>query len=120
MRARTKPGTLRGCVTAGGVVAAMLFGVAGEVPAQGTAQATSGDALRVALVTGGCTGCHGATGEGGHGIPSIAHTKSQAEFIAVMKAFRDNQGSPTVMNRISRGYTDEELVVMAVRFARPN
>jgi sulfide dehydrogenase cytochrome subunit len=97
-------------------MAAIMIGVAGQAAAQGSGS----DPLRVALVTGGCTGCHGATGEGGHGIPSIAQTKSQAEFIAVMKAFRDNQGSPTVMNRISRGYTDEELVVMAVRFAKPN
>jgi hypothetical protein len=38
----------------------------------------------------------------------------------MMKAFRDNQGNPTVMNRISRGYTDEEFALMAVRFAKPN
>lgn len=84
------------------------------------APASANDALRVALVTGGCTGCHGATGEGGHGIPSIAGTKSRAEFVAVMKAFRDGAGNPTMMNRITRGYTDEEFAVMAVRFAKPD
>lgn len=85
-----------------------------------TGFALANDSLRVALVTGGCTGCHGTTGEGGQGIPSIAQTKTRAEFIAMMKAFRDNQGNPTVMNRISRGYTDEEFALMAVRFAKPN
>lgn len=103
---------LRHMMVAAAMGAAMLVGVGGA--------AASPDPLRVALVTGGCTGCHGVTGEGGHGIPSIAATKSQAEFIAVMKAFRDNQGNPTVMNRISRGYTDEEFAVMAARFAKPN
>lgn len=95
------------------MLAVMVTGLSGPA-------AANDSSLRVALVTGGCTGCHGATGEGGHGIPSIAGTKSRAEFIAVMKAFRDNQGNPTVMNRISRGYTDEEFAVMALRFAKPN
>lgn len=112
MRATAKTGGVRHARAAGVVLAAMVIGLAGP--------AAANDPLRVALVTGGCTGCHGATGEGGHGIPSIAATKSQAEFIAVMKAFRDSQGNPTVMNRISRGYTDEEFVVMAVRFAKQN
>lgn len=91
----------------------MVFsGIAGK--------AAANDQLRIALVTGGCNGCHGVSGEGGHGIPAIAGTKSPAEFIAAMKAFRDNQNNPTVMNRISRGYTDEEFALMAQRFARPN
>ena len=111
VRARAKAGWVRRAA------AIVVLGMSG-FGATGPAVAT--DALRVALVTGGCTGCHGATGEGGQGFPSIAQTKTRAEFIAMMKAFRDNQGNPTVMNRISRGYTDEEFALMAVRFAKPN
>ncbi len=77
------------------------------------------DPLRVYLVTGGCTGCHGSDGRGSHGIPAIAQTKSRDEFVAVMKAFRDDQRNPTVMNRIARGYSDEEFALMAIRYAKP-
>jgi sulfide dehydrogenase cytochrome subunit len=77
------------------------------------------DPLRTALVTGGCTGCHGQSGEG---VPAIAGTKSRADFIATMQAFREGKGNPqpTVMDRIARGYTDEEFALMAAHFARAN
>lgn len=83
------------------------------------AQAHANDPLRVALVTGGCVGCHGGDGSGGHGIPKIAETMNRSDFVAMMKAFRDNQNNPTVMNRIARGYTDEEFALMAIRWAKP-
>lgn len=94
----------------------------GVVGAVLIAPAMADDGLRTALVTGGCTGCHGHTGEGGHGVPAIAGTKSRAEFIATMQAFREGRGNPppTVMDRIARGYTDEEFRLMAARFARPD
>lgn len=81
--------------------------------------ANANDQTRVALVTGGCVGCHGGDGSGGHGIPKIAQTMNRADFVAVMKAFRENQNNPTVMNRIARGYTDEEFALMAIRWAKP-
>lgn len=82
----------------------------------------SADPLRTALVTGGCTGCHGQSGEGGNGVPAIAGTKSRADFIATMQAFREGKGNPqpTVMDRIARGYTDDEFALMAAHFARAN
>ncbi|MDW8443351.1 MAG: hypothetical protein RML45_02840 [Acetobacteraceae bacterium] len=83
------------------------------------ARRDANDQTRVALVTGGCVGCHGGDGSGGHGIPKIAQTMTRAEFVAAMKAFRDNQNNPTVMNRIARGYTDEEFALMAIRWAKP-
>lgn len=87
-----------------------------------TGPAAAADSMRIALVTGACTGCHGQTGEGGHGVPSIAGTKSQAEFVAIMQAFREGRWTapPTVMDRIARGYRDEEFALMAARFARPD
>jgi sulfide dehydrogenase cytochrome subunit len=99
-----------------------MFGAAVLVAMLGTAPLAAADPVRIALVTGGCTGCHGNAGEGGHGVPAIAGTKSQAEFVATMQAFREGQWTapPTVMDRIARGYSDEDFVLMATRFARPN
>lgn len=71
-----------------------------------------------ALLGGACAGCHGVTGEGGHGIPSIHHTHSRQQFIELMRAFRANERPNTVMGRISRGYTDAEIAALAAHFAR--
>ncbi len=72
-----------------------------------------------ALLAGSCQGCHGATGEGGHGIPSIKQQQTRAEFVAAMRAFRANERPSTVMGRITRGYTDAEIAALAVHFGKP-
>lgn len=91
------------------------FGVALALSAPALAQpAPSG-----ALLAGACQGCHGATGEGGHGIPSIRQMQTRAEFIATMQAFRTDQRPNTVMGRITRGYTDAEIAALAAHFAKP-
>lgn len=99
----------RGRMAALAAIAALLAGLPAE----------ANDQARIALVTGGCVGCHGGDGSGGHGIPKIAQTMNRAEFVATMKAFRENRNNPTVMNRIARGYTDEEFALMAIRWAKP-
>jgi sulfide dehydrogenase cytochrome subunit len=72
-----------------------------------------------ALLAGGCQGCHGAAGEGGHGIPNIRQTKTRAEFVAAMQAFRVDQRPNTIMGRITRGYTEAEVAALAAWFAKP-
>jgi sulfide dehydrogenase cytochrome subunit len=51
-----------------------------------------------------CSGCHGRSG----GIPAIK-AKSADEIAAAMLEYRAGQGSPTVMDRISRGFTEKEI-----------
>jgi cytochrome subunit of sulfide dehydrogenase len=51
-----------------------------------------------------CSGCHGRSG----GIPAIK-AKSADEIAAAMLEYRAGQGSPTVMDRISRGFTEQEI-----------
>ena len=75
-------------------------------------------AAEAALLAGGCVGCHGVSGQGGHGIPSIRDTQSRADFVAAMQAFRANQREATVMGRISRGYTEAEITTLAAFYAR--
>jgi sulfide dehydrogenase cytochrome subunit len=71
-----------------------------------------------ALLAGACQGCHGVAGQGGHGIPQIKDTLSRAEFVRLMEAFRANQREATVMGRIARGYTDEQIAMLAAHYAR--
>jgi len=83
--------------------------------AAGPAMAQASDA---AVLAGACQGCHGVAGQGGHGIPQIKEAHSRAEFVALMQAFRANQREATVMGRISRGYTDEQIAMLAGHYAR--
>jgi sulfide dehydrogenase cytochrome subunit len=70
------------------------------------------------LLAGACQGCHGVAGQGSNGIPQIKDAHSRAEFVALLQAFRANQREATVMGRIARGYTDEQIAVLAAHFAR--
>jgi sulfide dehydrogenase cytochrome subunit len=70
------------------------------------------------LLAGACQGCHGIAGQGAHGIPQIKDAHSRAEFTALMQAFRANQREATVMGRIARGYTDEQIAILTVHYAR--
>jgi sulfide dehydrogenase cytochrome subunit len=97
-----------GAVTLGLGIAAM-----GAVPALAQAE------VPAALLAGGCQGCHGVAGAGANGIPAIHHTRTRAEFLAEMQAFRDGRRPGTVMGRISRGYTDAEFAALAAHFAKP-
>lgn len=72
----------------------------------------------VELLAGGCQGCHGVAGAGANGIPMIMRAQTREDFIATMRAFRDNQREATVMGRIARGYTDAEIAALAAHFAR--
>ncbi len=70
------------------------------------------------VLAGACQGCHGIAGQGGHGIPQIKDAHGRAEFVSLMQAFRTNQREATVMGRIARGYTDEQVAVLAAHYAR--
>jgi sulfide dehydrogenase cytochrome subunit len=62
-----------------------------------------------------CAGCHGAQGQGFEAIPAINRIP-EAEFVRRMKAFRDGQRSATVMDRIAKGYDDEDFAALAKYF----
>jgi sulfide dehydrogenase cytochrome subunit len=61
-----------------------------------------------------CSGCHGRSG----GIPAIK-AKSADEIAAAMLEYRAGQGSPTVMDRISRGFTEQEIRDIASWIVQP-
>ncbi len=72
----------------------------------------------VELLAGGCQGCHGVADAGANGIPMIMRAQTRDDFVAAMRAFRDNSREATVMGRIARGYTDAEIAALAAHFAR--
>jgi cytochrome subunit of sulfide dehydrogenase len=64
-----------------------------------------------------CTGCHGAAALGA-AIPSL-EGHATADIVATMQAFRTGQRQATVMDRIARGFTEEETRAIAEWLAKP-
>jgi len=68
------------------------------------------------MLSNSCAACHGTDGKSPGAIPSI-HGKS-AQFISqALTEFRASTRSSTVMGRHAKGYTDEEIKLIAEHFA---
>lgn len=64
-----------------------------------------------------CVGCHGPNGSSvGPATPSIAGTEEET-FVEAMRAYQKDERPSTIMGRIAKGYTDQELEIMANYFS---
>jgi len=64
-----------------------------------------------------CAGCHGTDGaSGGPATPSIGGVNGEY-FIELMKGYKNDEVYGTIMNRIAKGYSDEEISLMGTFFA---
>lgn len=71
---------------------------------------------RGAMLSHSCAACHGTDGRSPGSIPSIQG--KSADFIRTsLQQFRDGKRPSTVMGRHSRGYSDEEIDLIARFFA---
>lgn len=69
-----------------------------------------------AMLSNSCAACHGTDGNSPGAIPSL-HGKS-ADFIArSLREFRAGTRPATVMDRHAKGYSDEEIQLIADYFA---
>jgi sulfide dehydrogenase cytochrome subunit len=60
-----------------------------------------------------CAGCHGTDGSSvGPSSPHIAALNKEY-FIDSMKQYKEDKRNSTIMNRIAKGYTDEQIEGMA-------
>ena len=82
--------------------AALWLMAAGSAPVPAPVGATS------------CTGCHAL----GAGI-GVLQGRPAADIVTQMEAFRSGARPATLMNRIVRGFTPEEVQAMANWFAGP-
>lgn len=65
-----------------------------------------------------CVGCHGPEGSSvGPATPSIAGMSAEY-FKTTMQEYKKDERQGTIMNRIAKGYSDEEIALMADYFAR--
>jgi len=71
----------------------------------------------VTILAATCSGCHGANADGSGGVPGLKG--QQPAYIAdQLKAFKAGSRPATVMNRLAKGYTDEEVAGLALHFSR--
>jgi sulfide dehydrogenase cytochrome subunit len=69
-----------------------------------------------ATLGGTCAACHGYNGSSVGIIPSIAGNAVDY-FVDTMEAFKSGERKSTVMGRVAKGYTSEEIKKMAEFFA---
>jgi cytochrome c553 len=64
-----------------------------------------------------CANCHGTQGRAEAGFFSLAAYPKEA-FVAQMKAFREGTRPATIMHQLAKGYSDEQIELLADYFAR--
>ena len=70
-----------------------------------------------AMLANSCEGCHGSDGNShGPAIPTIAGM-SRNYLVEALEEFRDDETKSTIMGRIAKGYTDDEIKSMAAYYA---
>ena len=63
-----------------------------------------------------CNGCHGHGGMSKGAAPSIKGLPA-SYMDSAMKDFKSDKRPATIMNRIAKGYSDEEIAAMAQYYA---
>lgn len=64
-----------------------------------------------------CAACHGTDGKSPGAIPSI-NGKSFEFIVKSLKAFREGSVESTVMGRHAKGYTNNEIILIAEHFSK--
>ena len=91
-----------------GLLPVLLSTQAGTAMAAGVSQG--------AMLSNSCAGCHGTRGRSPGAIPSI--NGKTAQFISqALMDFRAGRRPATVMGRHAKGYSDEEIRLIADHFA---
>ena len=64
-----------------------------------------------------CANCHGTDGKSTAAIPGIAG-KDKAWLEEILKAYKQGTRPATIMHQLAKGYTDEEIAILADYFSR--
>jgi sulfide dehydrogenase cytochrome subunit len=63
-----------------------------------------------------CANCHGTDGRGRDAVPGLAGMPA-ANVVAAMGEFKAGTRSATIMHQVAKGYTDEQVRLIAAYFA---
>jgi sulfide dehydrogenase cytochrome subunit len=90
------------------------YWVAAVLAAGVTAQAQAQDARSLAAT---CFTCHGTDGRSVGGVPPALAGRNKGELLMAMKDFKEGKRPATIMHQHAKGYTDEQLDLIAGYFA---
>jgi cytochrome c553 len=65
-----------------------------------------------------CFTCHGTEGNSVGGVPPSLAGRDRAELVRILKEFKAGKRPATIMHQQAKGYTDEQLELIAGYFAR--
>lgn len=80
-------------------------------------QAADGDTRSAALLASNCANCHGTLGNAQGAMPSLAG-QQKTYIVEQMRAFRDGKRPATIMHQLAKGYTDQQIELIAEFFSR--
>ena len=83
----------------------------GALTILGHASVHAEEEIRKRFIAQSCSGCHVAKIEE-HSIPNLK-SLSREVFASRMNSFKNDQIPSTVMGRIAKGYSDEEIILLA-------
>jgi cytochrome c553 len=88
------------------------------IPCHGTAGAQDTQSLQAAALAATCANCHGTDGHAASGsaLPVLAGMPKDA-ILAQLRAFKAGTRSATIMQQLSKGYSDAQLEQIAAYFA---
>jgi cytochrome subunit of sulfide dehydrogenase len=64
-----------------------------------------------------CANCHGTNGKSAAEVPSLAGVPANVT-IQKMKDYRDGKLPATIMHQLAKGYTDEQVALIADYYAK--
>lgn len=94
------------------LTAALITLAAGGASAQAPASATLGRNLAAQ-----CANCHGTNGKSVAEVPSLAGQPAAA-LVQKVKDYRDGKLRASIMHQLAKGYSDEQVVLMADYFSK--
>ncbi len=101
-------------------VGALLFcaatASAGSLAQGSAAPAPGNNSLASRSLAANCANCHGTNGRSAGVIPSLAG-QSRDNIARAMREFRDGKRPATIMHQLVKGYTEEQIDMLAAWFA---
>jgi sulfide dehydrogenase cytochrome subunit len=94
----------------------LAFAAALAIGASPSAWAQGADASLGRNMAANCANCHGTNGASAGGMPSLAG-QSKENMVRTLKEFREGKRPATIMHQLSKGYSDEQIELIAAFFA---
>lgn len=95
----------------------IIFAVAGLLGGTGALAAEAPPAAPFPYFVANCFNCHGTEGNAKSAIPALAG-RDRDYLEATLKAFKEGRKQATIMHQLAKGYTDDEIAVLADYFSR--